>query len=108
MKIRVIRVPSSENPRNPRPVDESANPRSVIRNLRARYPRRRSPREREPHQVLAPDDLAVELLLDLVDDPLAHAWPIDLGEHVGQHQRLHARARCAITALSRWLPQAAR
>ena len=46
----------------------------------------------EAHQVLAPDHLAFEHLLDLVDDLLADAGLIDLREQVRQHQRLHAGA----------------
>lgn len=49
-------------------------------------------RERDLHQILAPNHGAVELLPDLVDDLLADARLIDLGEDVGEHQGLHACA----------------
>src|SRR5688500_4126224 len=47
---------------------------------------------RDRHQVFAPDDVAVEDLPYLLEDLLAHAWPIDLVEDVCEHQRADARS----------------
>jgi hypothetical protein len=49
-------------------------------------------RERKPHQVFTPDDLAGEHLFDFVDDLLADAGPIYLGEDVSERQSFDARA----------------
>lgn len=72
-------------------------------------------RERELHEILAPDNPAVEVLPDLLDDLFADAGLIDLGKEMGQHQGFHSGAfrhhrvvpmvadRCAVAG-SRFCP----